>query len=89
MNRQLAWYRYLVHNNSIPGSLFTLIHLPFMLAFLSLVVIGVAVFQAVDHTVLVLSLASYPFCSMVSTCSTILPGKESLGKLRLVISLLQ
>lgn len=57
MNRQLEWYRYLVHNNNIPGSLFTLIHLPFMLAFLSLVVIGAAAFQAVDRTVLVLSLA--------------------------------
>ncbi|VVB52658.1 Uncharacterised protein [uncultured archaeon] len=58
MNRQLEWYKYLVYNKSIIGSLFTLMHLPFMLAFLSLVIIGTAAFKVVDSTVLGLSLAS-------------------------------
>ena len=53
---ELEWYRYFVHNKSIHGSLFTLIHLPFMMAFLSLVVIGIIPLQAADNTVLVLSL---------------------------------
>ncbi len=57
MNRQLEWYRYLVYNKSVPGSLFTLIHMPFMLAFLSLVVVGTAALQVIDCAVLVLSLA--------------------------------
>lgn len=58
MNRQLEWYKYLVYNKSTVGSLFTLIHLPFMLAFLSLVIIGAAAFRVVDSTVLGLSLAA-------------------------------
>lgn len=57
INRQLEWYKYLVYNKSTVGSLFTLIHLPFMLAFLSLVIIGTSAFRAVDNAVLGLSLA--------------------------------
>ena len=56
MNRQLEWYKYLVYNKSTFGSLFTLIHLPFMLAFLSLVIVGTVAFRVVDSTVLGLSL---------------------------------
>ena len=40
VDRKLGWYRHLVHNRSVPGSLFTLLHLPFMLAFLSLALLG-------------------------------------------------
>ncbi|MFZ3168605.1 MAG: hypothetical protein WA130_13395 [Candidatus Methanoperedens sp.] len=58
MNRQLEWYKYLVYNKSTLGSLFTLMHLPFMLAFLSLVIVGAAAFQVVDTKVLGLSLAA-------------------------------
>lgn len=56
LNRQLEWYKYLVYNKSALGSLFTLVHLPFMLAFLSLVIVGTAAFQIIDRTVLDLSL---------------------------------
>ncbi|NJD78160.1 MAG: hypothetical protein FIB08_13900 [Candidatus Methanoperedens sp.] len=56
MNRQLEWYKYLVYNKSAFGSLFTLMHLPFMLAFLPLVITGTAAFRVVDRTVLGLSL---------------------------------
>ncbi len=58
MNRQLEWYKYLVYHKSVFGSLFTLIHLPFMLAFLSLVIIGAATFRIVDRTILGLSLVA-------------------------------
>ena len=58
VDRELGWYRYLVHNRSVPGSLFTLLHLPFMLAFLSLVLWGTFTVRGVDHTVLLLSLAA-------------------------------
>lgn len=57
MNRQLGWYKYLVYNKGTFGSLFTLMHLPFMLAFLSLVIIGTAALRVVDHMILGLSLA--------------------------------
>lgn len=57
MPRELGWYRYLVYNKGIIGSLFTLIHLPFMLAFLSLVVVGAAAAPAINNTALILSLA--------------------------------
>lgn len=40
MSRELEWFRYFVHTNTVIGSLFTLIGTPFMLAFLSLVIIG-------------------------------------------------
>jgi hypothetical protein len=56
--RELGWYKHLVHNRSVPGSLFTLLHLPFMLAFLSLVLIGTFTVTQVDQTVLLLSLAA-------------------------------
>lgn len=58
IGRDLGWYRYLVHNRSVPGSLFTLLHLPFMLAFLSLVLLGTFTVAMVDQTVLLLSLAA-------------------------------
>ena len=57
MDRQLEWYRYLVHNKTVLGSLFTLIHLPLMLAFLSLVVIGAALVEPFNKVVLFLALA--------------------------------
>lgn len=40
MPRELEWFRYFVHPSTVVGSLFTLIGTPFMLAFLSLVIIG-------------------------------------------------
>lgn len=40
MSRELEWFRYFIYPNSVIGSLFTLIGTPFMLAFLSLVIIG-------------------------------------------------
>ena len=40
MARELEWFRYFVHTKTVIGSLFTLIGTPFMLAFLSLVIIG-------------------------------------------------
>jgi hypothetical protein len=58
IDRELGWYRYLVHNKSVAGSLFTLLHLPFMLSFLSLVLLGTFTVKEVDHTVLYLSLAA-------------------------------
>jgi hypothetical protein len=58
INRDLGWYRYLVHNRSVTGSLFTLLHLPFMLAFLSLVLLGTFTVAKIDQTVLLLSLAA-------------------------------
>ena len=54
----LGWYRHLVHNRTVPGSLFTLLHLPFMLAFLSLVLLGTFTVRKVDDTVLLLALAA-------------------------------
>jgi hypothetical protein len=57
-DRELGWYRYLVRNRSIPGSLFTLLHMPFMLAFLSLVLWGTFTVRGVDDAVLLLSLAA-------------------------------
>jgi hypothetical protein len=58
IERDLGWYRHLVHNRSVPGSLFTLLHLPFMLAFLSLALLGTFTVMKVDLTVLLLSLAA-------------------------------
>jgi hypothetical protein len=58
IERKLGWYRYLVHNRSVPGSLFTLLHLPFMLSFLSLVLLGTFTIKGLDQTVLWLSLAA-------------------------------
>lgn len=40
MPRQLEWFRYFVHPGTVIGSLFTLVGTPFMLAFLSLVIVG-------------------------------------------------
>ncbi|MDW5563556.1 MAG: hypothetical protein SA339_10055 [Methanomassiliicoccus sp.] len=54
---RLGWYRSFVHNRSVGGSLFTLVHLPFMLAFLSLTIVGAAAEGKMDRTVLFLSLA--------------------------------
>ncbi len=54
---RLGWYSLFVHNGSVAGSLFTLIHLPFMLAFLSLTIVGAMASERVDGTVLILSLA--------------------------------
>ncbi len=54
----LDWYRHLVHNQTIPGSLFTLLHIPFMLSFLSLVLLGTFTIKGLDHDVLWLSLAA-------------------------------
>lgn len=53
---RLEWYRFFVHNRSVIGSLFTLVHLPFMLSFLSLALIGAAAGGMVDIVVLILSL---------------------------------
>ncbi len=58
IDRNLGWYRHLVHNRSVPGSLFTLLHLPFMLSFLSLVLLGTFSLGRVDDVVLLLSLAA-------------------------------
>ncbi len=55
--RQLEWYRYLVHNRTVAGSLFTLVHVPFMLSFLCLVIIGAALVEPFDPLVLGLALA--------------------------------
>lgn len=55
--QRLGWYRVFVHNRTVAGSLFTLVHLPFMLAFLSLTVIGAAAGGNADLVVLGLSLA--------------------------------
>jgi hypothetical protein len=58
VDRELGWYRHLVHNRSIGGSLFTLLHLPFMLAFLSLVLLGTLTVRRVDNDVLLLALGA-------------------------------
>ena len=52
MPRQLEWFRYFVHPGTVLGSLFTLIGTPFMLAFLSLVIIGAVPAGQVNLTVL-------------------------------------
>ncbi len=54
--RQLGWYAHLVHNRSLIGSLFTLIHLPFLTAFLSLVLLGALTLPGIEPLVLLLSL---------------------------------
>jgi len=54
--RQLSWYAHLVHNQTVIGSLATLLHLPFMLAFLSFVLIGDLAVPGTNLTVLALSL---------------------------------
>ena len=54
--RQLGWYANLVNNKTILGSLATLVHLPFMLAFLSFVLIGSLVIPGMNIEVLILSL---------------------------------
>jgi hypothetical protein len=54
--RQLGWYAYFVRNRTVLGSLVTLIHLPFMFAFLSFVLIGALSLPGLNVTVLVLSL---------------------------------
>lgn len=58
VERDLDWYGHLVHNRSVAGSLFTLLHLPFMLAFLCLVLLGTFTVRNVDRDVLWLSLAA-------------------------------
>lgn len=58
VDRDLGWYRYLVHNRSVGGSLFTLLHLPFMLSFLSLVLLGTLTVRSVDPAVLLLALGA-------------------------------
>jgi len=54
--RELGWYVHLVHNRSVVGSLATLVHVPFMLAFLSVVVFGAFSSSTLDPVVLGLSL---------------------------------
>ena len=58
VDRKLGWYRHLVHNRSVPGSLFTLLHLPFMLAFLSLALLGTFTIKNLEANVLLLALAA-------------------------------
>lgn len=55
--QRLEWYSIFVYNRSVAGSLFTLVHVPFMVAFLSMTIIGAEAAGAVDVTVLGLSLA--------------------------------
>jgi hypothetical protein len=55
--RELGWYVHLVHNRTLLGSLATLVHAPFMIAFLAVVAIGAYAAPVLDPTVLVLSLA--------------------------------
>lgn len=55
---QLGWYRALVHNSTVRGSLFTLLHVPFMAAFASLVVIGILPLSSFDPLTLVLSIGA-------------------------------
>ena len=52
MSRELEWFKYFVHPGTILGSLFTLIGTPFMLAFLSLVIIGTMPAGQVNLTIL-------------------------------------
>lgn len=52
MPRELEWFKYFVHPNTVLGSLFTLIGTPFMLAFLSLVIIGTMPAGQVNLTIL-------------------------------------
>jgi hypothetical protein len=52
MPRELEWFRYFVHTDTVLGSLFTLIGTPFMLAFLSLVIIGAMPAGQVNLTIL-------------------------------------
>jgi hypothetical protein len=54
--RELGWYSYLVHNRTALGSLATLVHAPFMIAFLSAVTIGALSATALNPVVLGLSL---------------------------------
>jgi hypothetical protein len=56
--RHLEWYWPLVHNRTILGSLFTLIHLPFMAAFLGMVIVGTFALGVINWTVLYLSLGA-------------------------------
>jgi len=52
MPRELEWFKYFVHPDTVIGSLFTLIGTPFMLAFLSLVIIGAMPAGQVNLTIL-------------------------------------
>ena len=52
MRRELEWFRYFVHTDTMIGSFFTLIGTPFMLAFLALVIIGAMPAGQVDLPVL-------------------------------------
>lgn len=54
--RELGWYKYFVYPGSVLGSLFTLVHMPFMLAFMSLVIIGTITLTTVNVNLLILSL---------------------------------
>ncbi len=54
--RELGWYAYLVHSTTTLGSLVTLVHIPFMASFLSVVLIGAFSASAVDPLALALSL---------------------------------
>jgi hypothetical protein len=54
---RLGWYRFFVYNRSVAGSMLTLVHLPFMLSFLSLTIIGAMAGKRLDGNVLILSLA--------------------------------
>lgn len=55
---QLGWYRYLVHNNTAAGSLFTLLHLPFMASFVSWVALGALPLGVFDAPVMAISMAA-------------------------------
>ncbi len=53
---QLGWYRHFVRNRSVGGSLFTLLHLPFMLAFVSLTIFGALPLRRTDLIIMTLSI---------------------------------
>lgn len=55
---QLGWYWPFVRNGSVAGSLFTLLHLPFMLAFVALTLFGTFPLGELDLVVLALSMAA-------------------------------
>lgn len=54
--RELKWYKHLVFNRTVLGSLFTLLHLPFLFAFLSLAIIGAFLSDIVNLSILYVSL---------------------------------
>lgn len=60
IDRELSWYRFFVHNQTYLGSCITLLHLPFLLMFWSLVILGTWTLQlAIPKLLLCLSMVFF------------------------------